>query len=98
MVVELIQDEGVKSCSLKDFSQKQPLKRRQYKGYDLTALETEELVKVALSQHSSLHRYNLLTYNCEHFATSRKLKIPWSGQVCVSASNLNPKTKLTDCL
>ncbi|KAG4080249.1 hypothetical protein HA402_010741 [Bradysia odoriphaga] len=44
-------------------------------------METEELVKQACSQLSKIRPYNLLMNNCEHFATSMKLKIAWSGQV-----------------
>lgn len=73
--------EGLKSLSLKEFSRKQTLSRRKYGGYDITAEETVNLTEEALKD-PSLHTYSLLTYNCEHFATSLKLKIRWSGQVC----------------
>lgn len=81
MVVEISHAKGLKSLSLKEFSRKQPLRRRKYGGYDIAAEETVSLAEEALKD-PSLHSYSLLTYNCEHFATSLKLKIRWSGQVC----------------
>lgn len=85
MVVEFTQ-KGVISRTLKVFAEGQPLKRRQYNGCDLPAIETEQLAMEALKESSSCYPYHLLKNNCEHFATMLKLRFQWSSQVCVSAT------------
>lgn len=72
----------LQKVSLKEFTADQPLYRRDYRGYSLPPNETKKLAMEALEK-KFVTDYNLITNNCEHFATSMKLKINWSSQVCV---------------
>lgn len=71
--------------SLSEFTANQPLYRRDYRGFALSALQTKKLALDAVTKDLE---YSLIANNCEHFATSMKLKINWSGQVRIPTFHL----------